>query len=158
AAGPLARRPRPRRRAAGAQPGRAALRGRGAALARTQVVRAARRTDRGDPPARRLLPVRALARRTGAQRAHLPRLRRRGGARGGRRGAGGGVGEALRGRRGTAMRRVLIRTVVAALAGMQCACGPGREVPEEEVYSVVLAEVAARLDLAPPIFVHPAKA
>jgi len=56
------------------------------------------------------------------------------------------------------MRRVLIQTVVAVLAGMQCACSPGREVPEEEVYSVVLAEAAARLDLTPPIFVHPAKA
>lgn len=56
------------------------------------------------------------------------------------------------------MRRVLIRTVVAVLAGMQCACGPGREVPEEEVYSAVLAEAAARLDLASPIFVHPFKA
>lgn len=56
------------------------------------------------------------------------------------------------------MRRVLIRAVVVVLAGLQCACGAERELPEEEVYSIVLAEVAARLELAPPIFVHPAKA
>jgi len=56
------------------------------------------------------------------------------------------------------MRRVLIRIVVAVLAGMQCACSSGHEVPEEEVYSVELAEAAARLDLESPVFVHPAKA
>src|SRR5690606_37031096 len=38
---------------------------------------------------------------------------------------GVGAGETLKAGRVTAMRRVLIRTVVAVLAGMQCACGPG---------------------------------
>jgi len=59
---------------------------------------------------------------------------------------------------GTAMRRVRILTLVAFLAGAPWACGPGQEMSEEEAYSVVLAEAAARLDLTPPILVHPFKA
>lgn len=52
----------------------------------------------------------------------------------------------------------LRRTVVALLlllVSAQAACGPARDVPEEEVYDAVLAEAAARLELPQPIFVHP---
>src|SRR5690606_41996481 len=56
------------------------------------------------------------------------------------------------------MRRVRILTLVAFLAGAPWACGPGQEMSEEEAYSVVLAEAAARLNLTPPILVHPFKA